>query len=110
MKKTANMNLTAKPTAEQIYGVIRSPLVTEKTTLMQQNANIVAFRVDARATKPQVKAAVEQLFNVQALKVAMLNTHGKLKRIGRADSGRRANLKKAYVTLAAGQSIALGNP
>ncbi len=85
------------------YDIIRSPVVTEKSTLASES-NQVMFDVAMNATKPQIKEAVETLFSV---KVTAVNTHvrkGKLKRF-RGHLGRRNAVKKAVVTLADGQSI-----
>jgi large subunit ribosomal protein L23 len=85
------------------YDIIRSPVVTEKSTLVSEQ-NQVIFDVPVDATKPEIKQAVESLFSV---KVMAVNTHvrkGKLKRF-RGHIGRRNTVKKAIVTLAEGQSI-----
>ncbi len=85
------------------FDIIRSPVVTEKSTLASES-NQVIFDVAVDATKPQIKQAVEALFSV---KVMAVNTHvrkGKLKRF-RGYLGRRNTVKKAVVTLADGQSI-----
>jgi large subunit ribosomal protein L23 len=85
------------------YGVILSPLVTEKSTLGSQH-NQVTFRVPLTATKPEIKAAVEKLFKVQVKSVNTSRLLGKTKRFqGRI--GKRPDTKKAIVSLAEGQSI-----
>ncbi len=85
------------------YDFIRAPLITEKATLASQH-NQVMFRVPLSATKPQIKTAVEALFKVNVTAVNTLITKGKQKRF-RGRMGTRSNVKKAIVTLAAGQSI-----
>ena len=87
--------------------VLKSPIITEKGTFVSEKGNQVVFRVDPRATKPEVAAAVEKLFGVKVTAVRTLNTLGKsYRRFGR-DIGRHSDWKKAYVTLAEGQSIDL---
>ena len=85
------------------YDVIVSPVITEKATQGSEN-NQVTFKVALGATKPQIKAAVEALFDVKVEKVNTLRQEGKVKRF-RGVVGKRAEYKKAMVTLAAGQSI-----
>jgi len=85
------------------YDVIRSPLITEKGTMAAEN-NQVIFKVAIDATKPQIKSAVEQLFNVKVTGVNTLITKGKVKAF-RGFRGQRSDVKKAIVTLAEGQSI-----
>jgi len=84
--------------------VIQAPLITEKGTLVSANANQVLFRVDRRATKFDIRRAVEEVFGVKVAAVRTVNYLGKSrKRFGRK-LGQRASWKKAYVTLAEGQS------
>lgn len=90
---------------EAMYGVIRSPVITEKATLLSERSTVV-FRVAMEATKPQIKQAVEGLFGVQVMGVNTLVTKGKQKRF-RGRPGVRSDVKKAYVKLAPGQSIDL---
>ncbi len=85
------------------YDIIRSPVVTEKSTLVSEQ-NQVIFDVAVDATKPQIKEAVEALFSVKVMAVNTLMRKGKLKRF-RGYLGRRNTVKKAVVTLADGQSI-----
>lgn len=85
------------------YDVILSPVITEKATIGQEN-NQVTFKVSMDATKPAIKAAVEELFGVKVKKVNTLRQAGKVKRF-RGVIGRRAETKKAMVTLEAGHSI-----
>ena len=85
------------------YDVIVAPHITEKSTLLSEH-NAVVFKVARDATKPQIKAAVEALFNVDVTGVNTLTTKGKTKRWkGRPYT--RSDVKKAIVTLADGQSI-----
>ena len=90
---------------ERMYQTILSPLITEKATAMSER-NQVAFRVTLDATKPEIKAAVEGLFNVKVLAVNTLVVKGKTKRF-RGREGKRSDWKKAMVRLAEGQSIDL---
>ena len=85
------------------YDVIVSPVITERATNLSE-LNKVVFRVAPGATKPQIKEAVERLFDVKVLAVNTLITKGKEK-IFRGRKGRRSDVKKAIVTLAQGQSI-----
>jgi large subunit ribosomal protein L23 len=88
-----------------MYNIIRSPVITEKATLLSEK-NQQVFRVAIDATKPEIKAAIEGLFGVKVLGVNTLVTKGKTKRF-RGRPGVRSDVKKAYVTLAEGQSIDL---
>ena len=85
------------------YDVITSPVITEKSTLLSES-NQVVFNVPGTATKPQIKAAVESLFNVKVSAVNTLVRKGKVKRF-KGRIGRQSDQKKAVVTLAEGQSI-----
>ena len=85
------------------YDVILSPVITEKATALSEQ-NKVVFRVRKDATKPQIKAAVERLFDVKVTSVNTLVTKGKVKMF-RGKRGQRSDVKKAVVTLAEGQSI-----
>jgi large subunit ribosomal protein L23 len=88
---------------EAMYRVIRSPVITEKATALGER-NQVVFRVSLDGTKPEIKAAVEGLFGVTVTAVNTLVAKGKTKRF-RGRPGVRSDVKKAYVTLAAGQTI-----
>lgn len=85
------------------YDVIVSPAITEKSTLVSDN-NQVVFNVAKTATKPEIKAAVEALFGVKVTAVNTLLRKGKAKRF-RGLVGKQKDVKKAVVTLAEGQSI-----
>ena len=86
------------------YSYIRGPLVTEKSTAAKDQFNQVAFVVDLRANKIQIKKAVEKIFKVKVLKVRTQRVSGKVRRMGRT-SGARPDWKKAFVTLRAGDRI-----
>jgi large subunit ribosomal protein L23 len=85
------------------YDVILSPHITEKSTLLSEH-NAVVFKVAGEATKPQIKAAVEALFNVNVLGVNTIVQKGKSKR-WKGTPYKRSDVKKAVVTLAEGQTI-----
>lgn len=89
--------------AARIYDLIRSPVVTEKSTAGSAHSQ-VTFRVPLDASKPEIKAAVEGLFKVKVVAVNTLRQRGKWKRF-RGRLGRRSDFKKAMVTLAEGQTI-----
>jgi large subunit ribosomal protein L23 len=92
-----------KLSREAMYQVIRSPLITEQATMLSEHGQFV-FRVAPGATKTEIKAAVEGLFGVTVLAVNTLVQKGKTKRF-KGRPGRRSDVKKAFVRLAAGQSI-----
>jgi len=92
-----------KLTQAEVYAIIRSPIITEKATMMSGNRQF-AFRVPIEATKPEIKAAVESLFKVKVTAVNTLRQEGKQK-VFRGRRGRRSDFKKAMVTLAEGQTI-----
>lgn len=85
------------------YDVVLAPHITEKATLLSEH-NAVVFKVAEKATKPEIKAAVEALFSVKVIGVNTLNQKGKVKR-WKGKPYRRSDFKKAVVTLAPGQSI-----
>lgn len=85
------------------YDIIRTPVVTEKATIQAEN-NKVVFNVAKTATKPEIKAAVEQLFSVKVKSVNTLVRKGKTKRF-RGIIGTQSDVKKAIVTLEEGHSI-----
>ena len=86
-----------------MYDVIVAPVVTEKSTRVSEHSQVV-FKVKKDATKPEIKAAVEGLFNVKVTAVNTLVQKGKLMRF-RGRVGYRSDVKKAIVTLADGQAI-----
>jgi large subunit ribosomal protein L23 len=89
---------------ERLFKVLLGPVVSEKSTMIAEKANQIAFRVLKDATKVEVKAAVELLFKVQVKSVQILNQGGGTRRFGR-HTGRTGDTRKAYVALAAGQEI-----
>ena len=91
---------------QRLMQVILAPIVSEKSNLLAEKRNQMTFKVMLNATKPEIKAAVELLFNVEVDSVATTTTKGKVKRSG-GTIGRRSDVKKAYVSLAAGQEIDL---
>ncbi len=99
--------MAKKPTPAAVdirhYDVVLAPHITEKSTMLSE-FNAVVFKVAGTASKPQIKAAVEALFNVSVTNVNTIVTKGKTKK-WKGQPYRRSDVKKAIVTLAAGQSI-----
>ena len=99
--------MAKKPTSAAIdirhYDVVLAPHITEKSTMLSDH-NAVVFKVAGTASKPEIKAAVEALFNVSVTNVNTIVTKGKTKK-WKGQPYRRSDVKKAIVTLAAGQSI-----
>ena len=87
-----------------VHDVIRRPLVTEKSTVARETANLVTLAVDPRASKFDVQRAVETLFDVKVVSVRTMRMAPKLRRVGK-NAGRKPEWKKALVQLAEGQSI-----
>ena len=87
---------------EYLMKVVLAPVVTEKSNLVAE----MVFKVLKNATKTEIKAAVELLFNVKVAAVTTTTTKGKTKRFGRS-FGRRSDVKKAYVSLISGQELDL---
>jgi large subunit ribosomal protein L23 len=87
-----------------IYDVIKKPLITEKTTTEKDARNVVAFVVHRDANKIEIKESVEKLFKVKVSGVKTATVAGKVKRVGQ-QVGKRANWKKAYVTLKEGENV-----
>ena len=85
------------------YDIVLAPHITEKSTMLSE-ANAVVFKVAPSATKPEIKAAIEALFNVKVTNVNTIVTKGKSKR-WQGKPYRRSDVKKAIVTLAEGQTI-----
>ena len=85
------------------YDIILSPVITEKSS-MASEANQVVFKVRRHATKPEIKAAIEQLFKVKVVGVNTLLRKGKTKQF-RGVKGKQQDVKKAIVTLAEGEKI-----
>ncbi len=88
---------------ERLYEIIRSPLISEKSTFISQ-FNYYVFKVSVDSTKIEIKKAVENLFKVEVKSVNTLNQKGKKKKF-RGKSGTRNSIKKAFVKLAEGQTI-----
>jgi large subunit ribosomal protein L23 len=84
--------------------VLVAPIISEKATRVGEKQNQVLFKVLRSATKPEIKAAVELMFKVEVASVSTLVQKGKAKRFGRT-MGRRDHVKKAYVSLKAGQEL-----
>ncbi len=91
---------------ERLMKVILAPVVSEKSNMLAEKRNQMVFKVLKDATKTEIKAALELLFNVQVASVTTTTTKGKTKRFGRT-LGRRSDVKKAYVSLVAGQELDL---
>ena len=92
-----------------LYNVLISPVITEKSNIAAEKHEQVVFRVSPRATKADIKGAFELAFGgVKVAKVSVLNVKGKAKRFGRMN-GRRSDWKKAYICLAPGQSFDLAS-
>lgn len=89
---------------ERLYQVLLQPHVSEKTTMAAEKARQICFEVSTDATKAEIKAAVEQIFDVKVDAVQVVNMRGKVKRSGRK-VGKRNNWKKAYVRLQEGHDI-----
>lgn len=90
-----------------IYDVIRRPVVTEKSSRLTDELNVYVFEVDMRANKPQIREAVETIFDVDVLKVRTAIMPAKRGRRLRKTYIRKSAWKKAYVTIAPGQTIDL---
>jgi large subunit ribosomal protein L23 len=85
------------------YDIVLAPHITEKSTMLSEN-NAVVFRVAPTASKPEIKAAIEALFNVKVTNVNTIVTKGKTKR-WKGKAYQRSDMKKAIITLAEGQTI-----
>jgi large subunit ribosomal protein L23 len=88
----------------RLMQVLVAPIVSEKATMAAEKSNAVTFKVLQDATKPEIKAAVELMFKVEVDAVNVVQVKGKVKRSGRT-IGRRDHVKKAYVSLKAGQEL-----
>jgi large subunit ribosomal protein L23 len=92
-----------------VWDILKSPVVTEKSVLLKEASSddnetgqILTFRVNRKAGKEDIRRAVEEIFGVKVAKIRTLQYEGKMKKRGKYE-GRRANWKKAYVTLKAGE-------
>ncbi len=86
--------------------IIKAQVITEKSTRLSQEENKYVFKVDSKATKDQIKEAIETIFKVKVVGISTINAKTKKKRVGRY-TGRTNRYKKAVVKLADGQSIEL---
>ena len=100
------MSAVAQFDEGRLMQVLVAPIVSEKATMVAEKTNAVLFKVLQDATKPEIKAAVELMFKVEVSGVSVVNIKGKTKRFGKS-IGRRDNVRKAYVTLKAGQELNL---
>ena len=98
------MTAAKKYQAERLMNIVLAPVVSETSTRVADRHRQYVFRVTDRATKPEIKAAVELMFKTSVESVTLSNVKGKKKRFGRF-MGRRRNWKKAYVSLKPGQEI-----
>jgi large subunit ribosomal protein L23 len=89
---------------ERLYQIIRAPHVSEKGTMLADQARQFIFEVQRDATKAEIRQAVEKAFDVKVVSVRVVNVRGKVKRFGRSP-GQRSDWKKAYVRLEPGQDI-----
>ncbi len=89
---------------KEAHQIIKRPLITEKSTRQKEESNQIAFVVDPKAGKIQIRQAVEKLFKVKVLSVRTMNVTGKKKRLGRF-VGRKSDWKKAIVKLREGDRI-----
>jgi large subunit ribosomal protein L23 len=89
---------------ERLLKVLKAPHISEKSTMVAEKLNTIVFKVATDASKAEIKAAVEKLFEVKVEAVRTLNVVGKTKRTG-SRMGRRSDWKKAYVTLEADHQI-----
>jgi large subunit ribosomal protein L23 len=90
-----------------LYDIIRRPVITEKSDRLTDEQNVYVFEVDMRANKPMIKDAVEEVFDVDVLRVRTAIMPAKMGRRLRTTYIRKKQWKKAYVTVAPGQSIDL---
>ena len=88
----------------RLMNILRAPVISEKSSAAQQDKNTLVFKVLKDATKDEIKAAVETLFNVKVEAVRTLNFQGKVRRTARG-FGKRSDWKKAYVTLPEGTQL-----
>lgn len=101
MAKVLNMN---------VWDILKSPVITEKSVLLKEASSeegegqVLSFKVDRKASKDDIRKAVEEIFSVKVSKIRTVNYEGKMKKRGRYE-GRRASWKKAYVTLQKGEPI-----
>ena len=89
---------------EKLFTLIKSPIITEQTSVLGENLKQIVFKVDLSANKREIKQAVEKLFNVEVLKVTTSVVKGKTKR-NRFGVYRKSNYKKAFVSISEGSEI-----
>ena len=89
----------------RIAGILRAPVISEKSTAAGEQSRTAVFRVLADATKPEIRAAVEKMFEVKVAAVRVVNTRGRATRFRGRFAGQRSGWRKAYVRLAAGEDI-----
>lgn len=89
---------------QRLMKILLAPIVSEKSTMLAESSEQIAFRVVRDATKHEIKAAVELMFKVEVQAVRVINQVGKQKRFGKT-MGRRSDTRKAYVSLKPGQEI-----
>ena len=99
-----NAKINAKFNENRLAQILLAPVISEKATSVAEKHNQVMFKVLRDATKPEIKAAVELMFKVEVDAVNVVQVKGKVKRSGRT-IGRRDHVKKAYVSLKAGQEL-----
>ena len=98
------MSAAKKFDENRLATILMAPIISEKATSVAEKHNQVLFKVMRDATKPEIKAAVELLFKVEVESVSTVVQKGKVKKFGRS-IGRRDHVKKAYVSLKAGQEL-----
>jgi large subunit ribosomal protein L23 len=98
------MSAAKKFDENRLATILMAPIISEKATMVAEKNNQVLFKVLRDATKPEIKAAVELLFKVEVESVSTVVQKGKVKKFGRS-IGRRDHVKKAYVSLKAGQEL-----
>ena len=103
--KTVAKKVIDKKVSDKALQSVLSPHVTEKATMVADKLNQVIFKVRKNATKVQVKEAIEVMFKVDVKAVNLINVKGKTKKASRNSMGKRADWKKAYVSVKAGQEI-----
>lgn len=89
-----------------LYQVLQTPFITEKTNLMKETENKVSFKVNPKSNKKEIKEAVEKIFSTKVEKVRVLNKIGKKKKQGKSE-GKKPNWKKAIITLKKGEKISI---
>lgn len=87
--------------------IIKAPIITEKSARLGQDEGKYSFKVDPRATKIEIKTAIEKIFNVKVVDISTINVKPKKKKVGRY-AGMSNKYKKAVVTLLEGQTINIG--